>query len=201
MVIGLTGNTGSGKTSAAKFFVNHGFRHVNCDDVAHDVLENDAECLLAVRETFRELGDAFSETSGRLVFNRRTAAAILFRDEELLRGYSTLVFRYICQKVKAEILAHPGENVLLDAPTLFESGADSLCDVTIAVISSEDNSFERITERDGIDGETANLRLHAGKNVRYYVEKADHLIENNGGFYEFEKKIEELITRLGLESG
>lgn len=52
---------------------------------------------------------------------------------------------------------------VLDAPQLFESGADALCAYTLAVTAPEDTRLARIMERDGIDRAAARLRMRRNR--------------------------------------
>ena len=69
---------------------------------------------------------------------------------------------------------------VLDAPTLFESGADQTCDFTLGVTADPDVRVARIMARDGLDADYAALRIRAGKPDGYYSAKCDFMIENNG---------------------
>ena len=95
--------------------------------------------------------------------------------------------------ISAEINA---PRVLLDAPTLFESGADSLCDEIIVVLSDEKIRKRRIVERDGIDEAAAELRIKAGKPDEFYIEKTNNIVYNDCELSVFNLKIQKLLTKL-----
>ena len=82
--------------------------------------------------------------------------------KELMREY-TLEFSIL--NISSSISFSERENeedkIILDAPTLFESGADSLCSDTCAVLSDEKTRLVRIISRDGITEEAAKLRISA----------------------------------------
>ncbi len=83
---------------------------------------------------------------------------------------------------------------LLDAPTLFESGLDTVCDVTVAVLCSRDERKRRILLRDGLTEEDAEIRLGAGETDEYYKERADKIIYNNGNIAEFCENARNFLT-------
>lgn len=70
--------------------------------------------------------------------------------------------------------------VLLDAPTLFESGIDFICDGIISVTCDKEKSIQRIMLRDNITRESAEKRLGSQHDAEYYKSKSDFCIENNG---------------------
>ncbi len=71
--------------------------------------------------------------------------------------------------------------VVYDAPQLFESGADIICDCVIAVTADRDVRISRIMQRDGLSAEQAEARIEAQLDEEFFRGKADHIIENNGG--------------------
>ena len=74
---------------------------------------------------------------------------------------------------------------MLDAPTLFESGLNSECYKTVAVLADTNIRLSRILERDNISNEDALLRINAGKDDKYYKERADYTVFNNGDEAEY----------------
>ena len=103
------------------------------------------------------------------------------------------IFPYITKLVEKEII---GDKVLLDAPTLFESGIDSLCDKTIAVLADRDIRLSRILARDNIAKDAALLRINAGKMDEFYKQRADYIIYNNSNEAEFVSSFSEIIKSI-----
>ena len=171
LIIGLTGPTGSGKSSASSEAQNQGFKVINCDKLARVAVEKGTEGLVKLTQVF---GDGILNTDGTL--NRKVLAQKAFSSAENTKLLNETLLPIIAKMVKAEAT---GEYVLLDAPTLFESGIDSICDSTIAVLADRDIRFERIMKRDNMDEDAANLRINAGKNEDFYKAKADYIIYNN----------------------
>ena len=83
--------------------------------------------------------------------------------------------------------------VLLDAPTLFESGINNMCDSTVAVLADKIIRLSRICERDLIDEEAAMLRINAGKPDEFYLNNADYIIYNNTNEADFIKEFEKTV--------
>ena len=79
--------------------------------------------------------------------------------------------------------------IMLDAPTLFESGADVLCDVIVSVTADRESCAERIMKRDGITREQAEQRLASQHDAQFFRNRSDHCIENNGDTARFEEQL------------
>ena len=86
--------------------------------------------------------------------------------------------------------------VLLDAPTLFESGADSICNEVVAIISDKKMRLSRIMSRDGIDEQAALLRINAGKDDNFYIERTNNIIYNDCEQSVLNLKFQKLLTKL-----
>ena len=86
--------------------------------------------------------------------------------------------------------------LLLDAPTLYEAGADRFCCCVAAVCAPFDLRLERILRRDGLSREAALLRLSAQNDDAFYRERADIVLYNDGTKEEFLQKADGLIDAL-----
>ena len=188
LIIGLTGPTGSGKTTVSKAAKDMGFKVIDCDKLARKAVEKGEEGLKAVVNAF---GEDILLANGEL--NRKELAKKAFSTEEKTELLNKTLLPHIVEKVKAEI---NGENVLLDAPTLFESGLDSICKYTVAVLSDENIRKMRIINRDGLTEEEARLRMNAGKKDDYYLKKTDNIIYNNGTEAELYGAATEIFKKL-----
>ena len=166
IVIGLTGQSGAGKTTVCRQFSDSGFAVINADKVARKVMEKGSPCLEKTCEVFGNVKDA----DGNL--DRKKIASIVFTDREKKKIYEGIIFPYITEEIVREIKGfdESGEEyVILDAPTLFESGAACLCDKIISVIADEDIRLERVLKRDNISENEAKLRISAQGNDEFYI--------------------------------
>lgn len=178
IIIGLTGQTGSGKGTAAKFFGERGMSLIDCDKVSREVVGKGSE-------TLKKLTDSFSDEILNLdgTLNRSTLALRAFSSPQSVRLLNSITHPAIIERLKeliAEMKEGGAELIVIDAPTLIESGAARLCDVVIAVVADEDIRFSRIMERDGIDIAAAKRRMSAQPKVEFYTDNADYTIYNNG---------------------
>lgn len=187
-VVGLTGPTGAGKSSVTQVAESMGFKVVNCDILSRVAVQKGKDGLVALTNAF---GSDILNADGTL--NRKALAQKAFSSEENTELLNKTLLPYITKLVCEEIT---GELVMLDAPTLFESGANTLCNEIIAVISDEKTRMARIMQRDNIDEEAAILRIKAGKPDQFYIEKTNNIVYNDCEISVFILKIQKLLTKL-----
>jgi len=178
MVVGLTGQTGSGKSTVSQVFSSNGFAVIDADLVARKVVEKGTKCLLEITELF---GDEVILPDGCL--NRKALGGIVFTDRTKLETLNTIIYPYITGEILRQIRLHSkrGEKlILLDAPTLFESRADDFCEIIISVLADPEIREERIVARDSITPEQARNRMDSQLPEDFFRTHSDYIITNNG---------------------
>lgn len=187
LIIGLTGPTGSGKSTAAKIAENCGFQVINCDLCARKAVKKNSGGYYAV---ISEFGKDILDENEEII--RKKLAQKAFSSKENTELLNRTLFPFIIRIVKEQISSNL---VLIDAPTLFESGLDSICDKTVAVLSNSDIRLKRILARDNISEADALLRMNAGKSDEYFSEKADTIIYNNKTCEEFSEDFRRFLNK------
>lgn len=192
IIIGLTGPTGAGKSSACTVAAEKGFKIVDCDKLARLAVEKGTKGLKALVKVF---GNGILNIDGTL--DRKELAKIAFMTKENTELLNKTLLPHIVLLVKQETDA---ELVLLDAPTLYESGIDSMCNAVIAVMAEREIRLSRILKRDGIDKQAAALRIKAGKADEYYKSRTEHIIYNNGDEDDFKDRFKAIINKILKEN-
>lgn len=109
------------------------------------------------------------------------------------------MFPYIIERIQDEIkqLRQKGEPIIvLDAPTLFESGADKDCDYVVSVTADPALRMQRIVRRDNLTQEEAMQRISAQHDEEYYKSRSWKVLENNGSVDELKNQTSALLSRL-----
>lgn len=186
MVIGITGASGSGKSIASKCFEEIGYKIVDLDKITHEIYKTDKECVNEVKSAF---GDLVIDENGDII--RKKLGEIVFSDKEKLNILNKIVHKYILKVALKEIKS--SSDVIVDAPLLFESGLDKVCDITLGIVSDREENAKRIKERDNISFDLAKARLDKQYDDSFFKEKCSFFIENNGTMEEFLKQIDLFI--------
>lgn len=174
-ILGLTGPTGAGKGAVGRLLAQRGALVIDTDLLAREVVEKGSACLAALAEHF---GQDILHPDGTL--NRAALAAKAFADPAEKDMLEAITHPAIIARTH-EILTDARESLaVIDAPALFESGMDAICDVTLAVLAPADVRLGRIMARDGIAEQAARLRMNAQPEEAFYRDRADYTLINDG---------------------
>ena len=180
MILGITGGTGCGKTTLLQLIRQRGGLVLDCDEIYHQLLISDRALLEALYQRFPQ---AFSDGS----FDRKKLGSIVFADAQALSDLNAITHSAVRQEVERRLEDAP-PLAAIDAIGLFESGLNRLCDLTVAVTAPEEVRVQRLVQRDGISPEYARSRIAAQPSARWFAQRCDAVLENNGTAEEFRKK-------------
>ena len=194
-VVGLTGQTGAGKTTVCTILAENGIKIIDGDVLARKAVESES-VLQALCAAF---GADIIDLDGKL--NRRLLAQRAFADEEHRKMLNAATHPEITKLTVEEIRSarFEGEKaVVIDAAALFESPIVPLCDFFAAVIAPVEIRKARIIARDSLTEAQADRRISAQFDDEYYAGKADIVIVNDGEGDLF-TKVAPLLEKIGAE--
>lgn len=194
IVVGLTGQTGAGKSTVSAVFRRNGFGVINADIVARQVVEKGKPCLSEIADFF---GSEIIDGTGNL--DRKKLAGIVFTDKAKLEILNSITYPYITQEILNQIntLAMQGKKyILLDAPTLFESRSDDFCEIIISVLADAEIRKNRIIARDNLTPEQAQNRMDSQLDEKFFITYSDYIIHNNGGLEAVSEMAQEIADKI-----
>ena len=172
-IIGITGPTGAGKTTALNELVKLGGCIFDADAVYHELLKSNTALRKELEDRFGPLTDENGE------FQRKKLGAIVFADPAALADLNAIAHRYVVNAIreeleKPEIAALPC--AAIDAIALFESGLADICDATVAITAPPEIRVRRIMEREGISEEYARSRVRAQKPDEFFTSRCGYTL-------------------------
>ncbi|MBQ1410310.1 MAG: dephospho-CoA kinase [Oscillospiraceae bacterium] len=198
-IIGITGPSGAGKTTALRVLESMGGKVFDCDAIYHALLRTDGELLGRIEA-------AFPGAVKDYALDRKALGAKVFADPVGLDKLTAITQPIVAKRVLEEIqgLERPSsvtsvrtgdsfppggrQFAVIDAIGLFESGLGEKCDLTVAVVADPETRVRRLMARDGISEDYARARIAAQKPSEYYTAQAGLVLENNGTETEFAEK-------------
>ena len=175
MIIGITGNSGAGKTTVANILA----KKIDAEIIDADkiVKEEQKKGKPYYMEIVKNMGEEILLEN--LDICRKKLATILYKNEEKRNKINEITNKYIVPIIIEKAKKSTKQNIILDVPLLFESGLDKYCDKTISVLAEEKIKIERIHLREKIERDTIIQRLNIQAKNEYYIKKSDYIIENN----------------------
>lgn len=194
IIIGLTGPSGAGKGTVAALFASYRLPVLDADKIYHELLLPPSPCLDAIAKRF---GSQVLSSDGTL--DRRVLGDTVFSDREALNDLNHIAHRFVMDEVRKQLRELEKSNVsaaVLDAPQLFEAGAEQICSAVVSVLANKELRAARIMKRDGIDEAHAMKRINAQKSDAFFKEHSDYIIENNTDPSELQVPIRRILQDL-----
>ncbi len=190
-IIGITGSSGSGKSFICEVLLN------KYDDVVIVDADKIARKMSNIGTLYyKEVVNMFGEgiVKENLEIDRKLLAEIIFNDDEKRQELNSITFKYVVDEIKNKIKLNSDKNIIvIDAPLLFESCLDKICDITLGVISNEDIKINRICLRDDLSIKQAKDRLKVQLSDEALKEKCNYIIENNDDIGCISKQLENIF--------
>lgn len=180
MIVGITGGTGCGKTTALQAVAQLGGLILDCDEIYHELLQTDKNLLSSIESRF-------PGTVEDGVLQRKKLGDLVFSDENALKDLNKITHAAIKAEVQRQLQAQPGL-AAIDAIGLFEGGLAELCDFTVAVCAPEEVRVARLMARENISADYAQKRIDAQRPQADFRRLCDYVLENNGTKDEFYAK-------------
>ena len=196
LVIGLTGPSGAGKSRVAEIFAEYGLPILNADEIYHALLVPPSPCLDALVSQF---GREILKPDGNL--NRPALGKIVFSDPASLSALNSIAHQHVMEKIRMELDRLRKKDTVaavLDAPQLFEAGANRDCGVVVSVLADKRIRLERIMERDGVDADAALKRMSVQKSDEFFRTHSDYIIENNGNAERLYPCVRRILRETGV---
>ena len=196
-IIGITGRSGCGKSSATKFLAGQGYPCIDADLVAREVLLPGSPCIAELQEYF---GKDILEEDGTI--KRRLLADRAFATPEGTRVLTSITQPEILRRINERLLQAQRDGAqmaFVDGAVIVGTPFQSRCDALVLITAPYKTSVQRICARDAISPEMARRRLDAQTPLETLRAAATMEIVNDGSELQLETKIKAFLTALGKE--
>lgn len=189
--IGLTGGIGSGKSTVAAMLAEAGFRVVDADKIARQIMEPGSPVLAKVAEEF---GRDVLNKDGTL--DRAELARRAFVDKESTQRLNAITHPAIRAESNRQFIQAETDDApvaVYDMPLLIELGLNKDMDLTVVVDVDAEERVKRLVTSRGLDEADARARIKQQIDDGARKAAADWVIDNNGPVENLAPQVERLI--------
>lgn len=189
-IVGITGGTGCGKTTALDIIREMDGMVIDCDALYHDL-------LIGCQPMREEINSRFPSSLHEGSDDTKALGEIVFNDPEALRELNSITHRFVGMELTRLLTGwakNGGRLAAIDAIALIEGGAGAYCKATVGIIAPTEDRINRLMKRDNISREYAELRIAAQKSNEYFKSACDYTISNDGTVESFAEKCRKVFT-------
>lgn len=178
IVLGITGGTGAGKTSALRALEELGAYLIDCDALYYEMLRPGTALHTAIGDTF---GWEMFDREGQL--NRQKLGNMVFAHPQELKKLNGIIYRHLGDEMELRIAAQRAAGMrctAVDGINMIQARQAGIftCDCMVGVVAPEELRLRRIMARDHISAEYAQKRIDAQQGNDFYLENCDAILEN-----------------------
>ena len=197
-IIGLTGGIATGKTTVSKILIEKGYKLIDADKIAREVVAINNPAYLRIVEEFGEAILLEDKT-----IDRKALGNIIFNDNSSREKLNQITHPQIFKTIKLNIqkLCKEESIIFVDIPLLFEQfhlfkEYDIRFNEIVLVYVDEKTQIERLVKRDFISKEQALNKIRSQMPIVEKRSKSSKTIDNNGDVEELKKQVDILLIEL-----
>lgn len=191
ILLGLTGNIATGKSTVARILAGHGAQVIDADELSREAVRPGTPVYQRIVEVF---GCGVVAPDGTL--DRQALGEIVFADPARMRLLESLVHPAVAALRAERLRTCRAPAAVLEAVKLVEAGQHTQCDELWVVTSSPEVQFTRLVEQRGLPPAEARRRLAAQPPVEPKLQLADVVLSNDGSLEELRQQVDREWKRL-----
>jgi dephospho-CoA kinase len=198
LLVGLTGNIASGKSTVARLLSERGATIIDADVLARRVVEPG---MRAFDEIVRRWGSVVVAPDGSL--DRDVLRRLVFSQHEQLEELNGIVHPEVAayrDRLVDEARQRGDRLVVQDIPLLFERGLVDQFDRIVLVDAPRPVRLERLMRQRGLSETESMDMITAQMPAELKRARADYIIENTGTVRELEERVSEMWQALEREA-
>ena len=194
LLVGLTGNIGSGKSTVAQLLSERGATIIDADVLSRRAVEVGTAAHRAIAERW---GTSILAPNGSI--DRGELRRIVFSDQAQLEQLNAIVHPEV-ERMRAALVddarGRGDRLVVCDIPLLFERRMTDDFDRIVLVDAPREVRLERLVRERGLGETQAMEMIVAQMPAELKRARADHIIDNDGTLTELDRRVTEVWAEL-----
>ena len=174
MIVGLTGGIGSGKSAAAKIFVELGIDVIDADELSKNVLIENQKAKKIFVEKF---GQKYINSNDEI--DRELLREDIFKDEKKRKDLEGIIHPIVREEISEFVGSSKSIYKIIMVPLILETNTVNAYEKIVVVDCDLDIQIERASRRDDVSKEIVEniIKNQASREERLSI--ADQVIMNN----------------------
>lgn len=190
--VAIVGNIASGKSQVEKILLDFGYKVIDTDKIAHELLENDTNTILEIKSVFAGDDICIDEK-----ISRDKLGKIVFSDVSKKQKLESILHRKIYEKVEDFFIKNSFEKVVfVSIPLLFETNKEKMFDKILFISADEKIRLKRLIKRNNYSEDYALKRINSQADEQEKISKSDFVIYNNSDFKSLKVQIDSVLNSL-----
>ncbi len=194
IVVALTGNIASGKSTVARILSELGATVIYADQLARDVVQPGKP---AYDDIVRHFGQKVLAADGSI--DRVALGDIVFSDPQqraVLESFTHPRISLAMFETIGQATASGTDVIVLEIPLLFEGNLHKQFPYTLVVTAPDHLRLQRIQDRDGLDEPQALARMESQMPQAEKTRLATWVIANDNGLEQLDQSVRDLWPRI-----
>ena len=193
ILIGLTGNIGSGKSLAASYFKELGTYIIDADLISRQL-------VVPHQPAWEEIVDKFGNEylNPDKTLNRSKLAVEVFQSDKKRHALEVILHHRVIAEEKKIYSDHqkidPEAVVIIDSALLIESQNYKNVAKVIIVQSTQELQIQRVMNRDGESRASVKNRLKSQMSLEQKLNYADYILDNTSSRDQLKSQVYRLYT-------
>lgn len=191
-LVGITGGTGCGKTTALNVLADMGALIIDADALYH-------ELTFTSEEMRREIIERFGSVYDGNVLDRKALGNIVFNDPQALLDLNAITHKHVDGEIERRLTRHAlngGTLAAIDAIALLDAGYAKRTVFNVGITAPTEERVKRLLLREGVTEEYARMRIAAQKSNEYFEQNCHYTLCNDGTREQFEDKCNKFFTEV-----
>jgi len=185
--VGLTGGIGSGKSTVASLFANHGITVISADVISRELVAKDSSALQHIQEKF---GDRVLTNQGEL--DRKILREVIFSDHQAKDWLNNLLHPLIRKQLTAQAEAASQRYCILEIPLLVENQLQYLVHRVTVVDCAQSQQISRAEKRDNVSGEQIKSIMASQCTQQERLDAAQDVVDNGADIAHLQQQVDRL---------
>ena len=191
MIVGLTGGIGSGKSAAAKIFVELGIDVIDADELSKNVLMENQKAKKIFVEKF---GQKYINSNDEI--DRELLREDIFKDDKKRKDLEGIIHPIVREEISEFVVNSKSIYKIIMVPLILETNTVDAYEKIVVVDCDLDKQIKRASRRDDVSKENVEniIKNQASREERLSI--ADQVIMNNASLDELRLEVIKVHQKL-----